>query len=194
MLSATAAWALAKINPDESVLVEDAVERMRAQCQSESVFEQAAAASALSDLSPYLDAPQRQNLGAFLGGMLANASEPVQEAAAAALVRLGSDAVPALVSLLKDNETQLIALGIVSAIGESAAEAVPHIVELLDLKNDEILHEAILALAAIGSASSIASDRLVTILDESVQNQSEVESRLHYAVAYCLGQIGRAHV
>ena len=189
-LSATAAWALAKINPDESVLVEDAVERMRAQCQSESVFEQAAAVSALSDLSPYLDATQRQNLGAFLGGMLANASEPVQEAAAAALVRLGSDAVPALVSLLKDNETQLIALGIVSAIGESAAEAVPHIVGLLDLKNDEILHEAILALAAIGSASSIASDRLVTILDESVQNQSEVESRLHYAVAYCLGRIG----
>ena len=74
--------------------------------------------------------------------------------------------------------------------GESAAEAVPHIVGLLDLKNDEILHEAILALAAIGSASSIASDRLVTILDESVQNQSEVESRLHYAVAYCLGRIG----
>ena len=189
-LSAMAAWALAKINPDESVLVEDAVERMKAQCQSESVFEQASSVSALSDLSPYLDATQRQNIGAFLGGMLANASEPVQEAAAAALVRLGSDGVPALVSLLKDNETQLLALGIVSAIGESAAEAVPQIVELLDEKNDEILHEAILALAAIGSASSIASDRILAILDESVQNQSEVESRLHYAAAYCLGRIG----
>ena len=66
----------------------------------------------------------------------------------------------------------------------------PHIVGLLDSKDDEIIHEAILALAAIGSASAAASDRLVTILDESVQNQNEVESRLHYAVAYCLGRIG----
>ena len=189
-LSATAAWALAKMNPDESELVEDAVERMRAQCKSESAFEQAAAVSALSDLSPYLDETQRRNLGAFFGGMLANTPEPVQEAAAAALVRLSSDGVPALVSLLKDNETQPIALGIASAIGESAAEAVPHIVNLLDSKDDEVLHEAILALAAIGSASSPATDRLVAILDESVQNNSEVESRLHYAAAYCLGRIG----
>ena len=49
-LSATAAWALAKIKPDSPALVKDAVERMRAQCQSDSVFERAAAASALSDL------------------------------------------------------------------------------------------------------------------------------------------------
>ncbi|MGI9454173.1 MAG: HEAT repeat domain-containing protein [Pirellulales bacterium] len=189
-LSATAAWALAKIHPDDSVLVDDAVKRMRAQCQSESVFEQAAAVSALSDLSTSMDTTQRQSLGAFLGNMLENAPEPVQEAAAAAIVRLGSDGVPALVSRLKDTETQFFALGITSAIGESAAEVVPDIVGLLDSKDDEIVHEAILALAAIGSASAPASDRVLTILNESVQNQNEVETRLHYAAAYCLGRIG----
>ena len=189
-LSATAAWALAKIHPDDSALVDDAVQRMRVQCQSESVFEQAAAVSALSDLSTSMDTTQRQSLGAFLGNMLENAPEPVQEAAAAAIVRLGSDGVPALVSLLKGTETLLFALGITSAIGESAAEVVPDIVGLLDSKDDEIVHEAILALAAIGSASAPASDRVLTILNESVQNQNEVETRLHYAAAYCLGRIG----
>ena len=189
-LSATAAWALAKIHPDDAVLVDDAVKRMRAQCQSESAFEQAAAVSALSDLSASMDTTQRQSLGVFLGNMLVNATEPVQEAAAAAIVRLGSDGVPAVVSLLKDTETQFVALGIISAIGESAAEVVSDIVGLLDSKDDEIVHEAILALAAIGSASAPASDRVLTILNESVQNQNEVETRLHYAAAYCLGRIG----
>ena len=189
-LSATAAWALAKIHPDDAVLVDDAVKRMRAQCQSESAFEQAAAVSALSDLSAFMDTTQRQSLGVFLGNMLVNVTEPVQEAAAAAIVRLGSDGVPAVVSLLKDTETQFVALGIISAIGESAAEVVSDIVGLLDSKDDEIVHEAILALAAIGSASAPASDRVLTILNESVQNQNEVKARLHYAAAYCLGRIG----
>ena len=93
-LSATAAWALAKIKPDDSTLVNDAVQRMRNQVQSESAFERAAAASALSDLSDHMDATQRQSLGIFLENMLMDTSESVQEAAAAAIVRLGGDGVP----------------------------------------------------------------------------------------------------
>ena len=38
--------------------------------------------------------------------------------------------------------------------------------------------------------SAPASGRLLTILNESVRNQDEVETRLHYAAAYCLGRIG----
>ncbi len=190
-LSATAAWALAKINPEDSTLVSDAVKRMRNQVQSENAFERAAAASALSDLSDYMDAAQRQSLGIFLENLLMDALEPVQEAAAAAIVRLGGDAVPAIRSLLKkSSQMQFFALGIISAIGEPAAQAVPDIIGLLDSKDDEIVHEAILALAAIGSASAPASDQVLTILDESVRNQNEVETRLHYAAAYCLGRIG----
>ena len=189
-LSATAAWALAKIKPDDSALVSDAVKRMRNQVQSENAFERAAAASALSDLSDHMDATQRQSLGIFFENMLMDTSESVQEAAAAAIVRLGVDGVPAIRSLLKGTQTQFSALGITSAIGEPAAQAVPDIIELLDSKDDEIIHEAILALAAIGPASAAASDRLLTILDDSVRNQNEVETRLHYAAAYCLGRIG----
>ena len=189
-LSATAAWALTKIKPDDSTLVNDAVQRMRNQVQSESAFERAAAASALSDLSDHMDATQRQSLGIFLENMLMDTSESVQEAAAAAIVRLGGDGVPAIRSLLKGTKTQFFALEITSAIGEPAAPAVPDIIGLLDSKDDEIVHEAILALAAIGSASAAASDRLLTILDDSLRNQNEVETRLHYAAAYCLGRIG----
>ena len=189
-LSATAAWALVKIKPDDSTLVNDAVQRMRNQAQSESAFERAAAASALSDLSDHMDATQRQSLGIFFENMLMDTSESVQEAAAAAIVRLGGDGVPAIRSLLEGTQTQFFALGITSAIGEPAAPAVPDIIGLLDSKDDEIVHEAILALAAIGSASAAASDRLLTILDDSLRNQNEVKTRLHYAAAYCLGRIG----
>ncbi len=189
-LSATAAWALVKIKPDDSTLVNDAVQRMRNQAQSESAFERAAAASALSDLSDHMDATERQSLGIFLENMLMDTSESVQEAAAAAIVRLGGDGVPAIRSLLEGTQTQFFALGITSAIGEPAAPAVPDIIGLLDSKDDEIVHEAILALAAIGSASAAASDRLLTILDDSLRNQNEVKTRLHYAAAYCLGRIG----
>jgi len=189
-LSATAAWALAKIKPDDSALVSDAVKRMRNQVQSESAFERAAAVSALSDLSDQMDATQRQSLGIFFENLLMDTSESVQEAAAAAIVRLGGDGVPAIRSLLKGTQTQFFALGITSAIGEPAAQAVPEIIGLLDSKDDEIIHEAILALAAIGPASAAASDRLLTILEDSVRNQNEVETRLHYAAAYCLGRIG----
>ncbi|GAG30847.1 unnamed protein product, partial [marine sediment metagenome] len=143
-----------------------------------------------SDLSAYMDTTQRQSLGVFLENMLVDPSGPVQEAAAAAIVRLGGDSVPAILSLLKDTQTQFFALGIASAIGEPASEAVADIVGLLDSKDDEIVHEAILALAAIGPESAPASGRLLTILNESVRNQDEVETRLHYAAAYCLGRIG----
>jgi HEAT repeat protein len=188
-LSATAAWALAKIKPDAPPLVKDAVERMRAQCQSENVFERAAAASALSDLSIYLEVRERQNLGVHLQSMLLDDSEQVQEAAAAAIVRLGGDGVPAVAVALENPELRFFALGITSAIGEPAAKLVPAIVELLDSGDSDLVQEAIFALAAIGSPSAVASGQILAILNESVSSEDE-EARLHYAATYCLGRIG----
>ena len=188
-LSATAAWALAKIKPDAPALVKDAVERMRAQCQSESVFERAAAASALSDLSISLEVQERQNLGVHLQSMLLDDSEQVQEAAAAAIVRLGGDGVPAVAIALENLELRFFALGITSAIGEPAAKLVPAIVELLDSGDSDLVQEAIFALAAIGSPSAVASGQILAILNESVSSEDE-EARLHYAATYCLGRIG----
>jgi len=188
-LSATAAWALAKLKPDTPSLVDDAVERMRAQCQSESVFERAAAASALSDLSIFLEVQDRQSLGVHLQGMLLDDSEQVQEAAAAAIVRLGGDGVPAVSLGLENPETRFYALGITSAIGKPAAKLIPSIIELLDSKDNELVHEAIFALAAIGAPSSVASEKILAILNESVLSKDE-EARLYYAATYCLGRIG----
>ncbi len=188
-LSATAAWALAKLKPDTPSLVDDAVERMRAQCQSESVFERAAAASALSDLSIFLEVQDRQSLGVHLQGMLLDDSEQVQEAAAAAIVRLGGDGVPAVSLGLENPETRFYALGITSAIGKPAAKLIPSIIELLDSKDNELVHEAIFALAAIGAPSSVASEKILAILNESVRSKDE-EARLYYAATYCLGRIG----
>ena len=188
-LSATAAWALAKIKPDAPALVKDAVERMRAQCQSGSVFERATAASALSDLSISLEVQERQNLGVHLQSMLLDDSEQVQEAAAAAIVRLGGDGVPAVSIALENSELRFFALGITSAIGEPAAKLVPAIVELLDSGDSDLVQEAIFALAAIGSPSAVASGQILAILNESVSSEDE-EARLHYAATYCLGRIG----
>ena len=188
-LSATAAWALAKIKPDSPALVIDAVERMRAQCQSDSVFERAAAASALSDLSIDLEVQERQNLGVHLQGMLLDESVQVQEAAAAAVVRLGGDGVPAVAVALENPETRFYALGITTAIGEPAAKLTSSIIELLDSEDSDLVQEAMFALAAIGPSSAVASNQILAILNESVDSEDE-EARLHYAATYCLGRIG----
>ena len=76
-----------------------------------------------------------------------------------------------------------------AAIGKPAAKLIPSIIELLDSEDNELVHEAIFALAAIGAPSSVASEKILAILNESVLSKDE-EARLYYAATYCLGRIG----
>jgi HEAT repeat protein len=76
------------------------------------------------------------------------------EAAWAALVHIGQEAVPALIQLAKDNhqkrEPRLFALDAMQRIGREAKLAVPALTELLSDQDEDIAQYAAGALGAIG--------------------------------------------
>jgi HEAT repeat protein len=190
-LAATAAWARAKIDPGNDELVDDALERLLTQCESEEEFARVAAISALSDLAAGLQQDARTALAGQFAAMLEDPSDRVHDNAAAALIRLDGDAVPSVTKLLADPVTELPAVKILAEIGSAAAGAVEPLSERLDAENEAVVGEAILALAAIGPPAGGAVDRLVPLLEESADEAAVDQGEgLRYAAAYCLGRIG----
>lgn len=187
-LAATAAWARAKIAPDDEKLIADAVVRLTKQTASEQEFDRIAAVSGLSDLAVDMDPEQQRVLGKHLGSLLEDSSDRVHQAAGAALVRLGGGAVPALIDQLADPITQPIALEIIADIGPPAAPAVDVVLPLLDSDDPAMVSEAAFALAAIGPKAGPAVGRLVSLLAET--QQSEEQLSLRYSLIYALGRIG----
>ena len=187
-LAATAAWARANIAPDDAKLVADAVARLTKQTASEQEFERAAAVSGLSDLSIDMEPEQRRELGQHFGILLEDPSDRVHHAAGAALVRLGGEAVPAVVERLSDSVTQQNALEIIAAIGPPAAPAAAAVLPLLEADDLDVVTEAVLALAAIGPKAGSAVGPLVSLLEKT--GQAEEQSALRYALIYALGRIG----
>jgi HEAT repeat protein len=187
-LAAAAAWARANIAPDDAKLVADAVARLTKQTASELEFERAAAVSGLSDLAIDMEPDQQRELGEHFGDLLEDSSDQVHHAAGAALVRLGGEAVPALIERLSDSVTQRNALEIIAAIGPPAAPAAVAVMPLLDADDPDVVVEAALALAAVGPKAGPAVERLVALLDEA--RQAEGQTALQYALIYALGRIG----
>ena len=190
-LAATAAWARAKLDLDNEELVDDAVERLLTQCDSEEEFARVTAISALSDLAGGLPQDVREELAGSFAGMLEDPSDRVHDNAAAALIRLNGDAVASVTKLLADPVTELPAVRILAEIGSAAAGAVEPLTERLDAEDEAVVGEAILALAAIGPPAGTAVDRLLPLLEESPAETTEAGGEgLRYAAAYCLGRIG----
>ena len=188
-LAATAAWARANITPNDEKLVADAVARLIKQTTaSEQEFERAAAVSGMSDLAVDMEPEQQREVGQHFGFLLDDSSDRVHHAAGAALVRLGGQAVPAVIERLADPVHQLNALEIIAAIGPPAAPAVDAIMPLLEAKDPDVVTEAVLALAAIGPKSGPAVSRLISLLDQT--QQPEGGAALGYAIIYGLGRIG----
>ena len=112
----------------------------------------------------------------------------MHHAAGAALVRLGGEAVPAVVERLSDSVTQQNALEIIVAIGPPAASAAAAVLPLLEADDPDVVTEAVLALAAIGPKAGSAVGPLVSLLEKT--GQAEEQSALRYALIYALGRIG----
>lgn len=190
-LAATAAWARVKLDPANEALVDDAVERLLKQCESTEEFARAAAVSALSDLAKEMDGESRKVLAQQFGQLLKDPSDRVHDTAAAALIRLGGDATTTATERLTDPVTELPALRILAAIGSPADDAVGPVAERLSADSPELVTEAILALAAMGSAAAPTVDQLLPLLADVAAELDDDQSRgVRYAAAYCLGRIG----
>lgn len=186
-LAATAAWARARIHPDDAALVAQAVDRLRKGLGNADPEMRAASASGLSDLAADLDAAGKEQLAGEFVGLLSDSDQESGLAAGAALVRLGAAAVPALDAALANAALKPAILEIAAAIGPAAKPLLPKLVALFDDPAMEIRGDAAVAVGKVGADAAEAVPAIEKLLADPAS-----PAGLRYAAAYALGQIGPA--
>lgn len=186
-LASVAAWALARIHPDDQQLVEQALGRLRQGLASTDPEARQAAVTGLSSLAEGMKPAAREELAGNLVPLLADPDRDVGRAAGAALIRIGGDAVAALRAKVADPALRLQIMEVVSALGPAAKPVAAELVTALGEPSDEVRGEAAVALAAIGEGAVGAVSPLSAILTDDA-----AAAGLRYAAAYALGSIGPA--
>lgn len=196
-LSGIATWGLARIHADDAGRVAQAFDRLSAALQDENPAVRQASVTGLSDLEDALVEEQRTALAANLTTMIQDPAGSVREAAAAALVRLGSDAVPALVALLGQDETQRrLGLELIATIGPDAAAGFGSVLDTFLTSDSELVQaDAAFALGAMARGSDAidaeAAEKAISALTELVANDA-TPAEIRYTAVYALGKFGPA--
>lgn len=188
-LAEIAAWARAKIHPDDAALKATAIEKLRKGLTSEVPKVRAASTSGLSDMAQLVDSTSRKELASDFLRILADPDPTVGTRAGAALIRLGADAVEPLAAHLTSPSIRGAALEILASIGPDSVKALDQITAALTDDDTFVRGEAAIALAAIGPPAAPA----VTPLQKIVADENE-EPGTRYSAAYALGRIGSAAV
>jgi HEAT repeat protein len=196
-LASVAAWARAKISPDDAELRGKAVASLTAGLTSSSPNVRSGSISALSDLATGLDDATCGSLAQAFVEQLTDADPEVQTAAAAALVRLRGRGVPALGAALDDPERRTIALELLAGIGPAAAPTLERLTTLLQDADPAVAGDAALALAALGPAAAPAVPELAKMLADAPAAAAQegdvaAAARQRFAAIYALGRIGPA--
>ncbi|MFM7206943.1 MAG: HEAT repeat domain-containing protein [Planctomycetaceae bacterium] len=186
-MSSVAAWALARIHPDDAALREAALGRLRGALTHSDAEARASAANGISDLVGAIPEAGRAEVAAELLAALTDGDERVGRAAGAALIRLGGAAVPALQSKLGDPAIRLNVMEILSQIGAAAKPALPELTAALADADPQVRGDAAVAIAAIGEAAVDAVPGLQKIVVDA-----QADPGLRSAAAFALGKIGPA--
>jgi HEAT repeat protein len=210
ILAATAAWARARIHPDQAEEVAIAVDRLLEGVRSPDPVVRQGTLSALADLSEEVTQEQAGRLAKEFGRALADGEVDVRMTGAESLARLGAAAVPELLAALGDPHRRLIAIDVLGSLGAAAKDAVPALVRLLDDPDATIRGDAAFALGGIGPDAVEAVPALIRILEAAVAalgerppggadgdgrpDQADDAGPSHrparYTAAYALGRIG----
>jgi len=185
-LSAVAAWALARIHPDDPARVTMALEKLRGGLSATEATIRAGSINGLSDLAGSLDPAARRALAADYVRLLDDPDRAVGAAAGGALVRLGADAAEPLRGELADMANRMRAMEILAAQGEAATPLVNEMLVALEDDDAAYASEAAVAIAALGPAAVKAVDKLRGRLSK------DVPAPVRYAATYALGRIGPA--
>jgi len=186
-LGGVAAWALARIHPDDQALVADAVVRLRQGLANADPDARAACINGLSDLAGSLGDDARTELAGEFTGLLADTDPVTGRSAGAALIRLGGPAVAALRAKFADPAVRLNVIEILSAMGSAAKPALGELVTALGDADPQCRGDAAVAIAALGADGAEAVPQLQKLLADPSASAGE-----RYATAYALGKIGPA--
>lgn len=160
-------------------LSKGAIPQLLTLLSEESVMLRASAATALGSIQD-----GRPEVIDALVGALSDTDGSVTVSAANALARIGSPAVPALVSKLSHEAFRGLIVEVLGEMGGEAESAVPALVKLLNSDDKDLRREVYISLATMGPKAGAATSALMTIL----QNPDAAEGRA--GAAYVLAHIG----
>jgi HEAT repeat protein len=180
-LKMTAAWALARNNPDDRKMVERAVRLIVDAFKSDDIHLRRAAAKAAVDFDI-----SRDVLGPLLVEALADKDPLVVRNAVETLAQLGPKALAHVDDALQNEQLRFYALMLIYRMGPEAAPAVPALINALqNVSPDEVQfrRELQFALGSIGAAAKPAAPILIKSLSSS-------DAKISASAAYALGKIG----
>jgi HEAT repeat protein len=177
-LQMVAAWAIAKLNPEDNAALKTAVEKLVQGLKNNDPAIRTAAAKCLQKLQapPEVVAPE-------LVKLISDKDPEVQAHAVDAIASLGESVVPRVIIGLERPELREAAVQVLRKLGPKASGAVAPLIKAAEGAKPKFRTEVQLALGAIGPAAAPATEMLVKSLTSS--DAGERESAL-----YALRQIG----
>jgi HEAT repeat protein len=177
-LQMTAAWSLAKLQPDDSVAMQQAVDKLTRGLSNDDPLMRTAAAKGLQ----MLEAPAEMVAPALMA--VANDPNPdVSENVVIALASLGEAIVPRVVKALESPDRRPLALRVLTELGPEASDAVIPLVDAIPAANPDVRAKIHFVLAAIGPDAAPATDALVKGL-------ASEDERVRHSALYALRMIG----
>jgi HEAT repeat protein len=178
MLRMVAAWALAKIHPDDEAAMKAAVEKLAQGLASSDAHMGAMAAKGLQMLDP-----PAEILAPPLMALAEDPDPAVSQQVVTALASLGERVVPRASIALQNPERRGFAVRVITAVGPKAAGAVEPLIDAMQDADAEFRSQIHFALAAIGPAAAPATDALADAI-------ASEDQRVRESALYALRQIG----
>lgn len=178
-LKMISAWAIAKLQPDNTASVDRAIELLSEGLKDSDPSLRAASARGLLELNL-----PREKAAPVLLALMEEKDPIVRANVVDGLASLGELAFPKLRDALKNDDVQSLAVAVIRQMGPKAKEIIGDLA--LELKDDDPQHrrEAAFALAAIGPDAKDATPFLIEVLT------NDEEPSVRHAAIYAIGKIG----
>jgi HEAT repeat protein len=177
-LKLISAWSLARTNPNDKTIVDQAVKLLVESLKAEDKHVRAAAARGLFELNL-----PREQVAPVFAELLADKDPVVQANVAEALATLGEKAIPRIIKALESDDSEAMAVAVIRRLGPKAKDAVPALALELNDSSGDYRREVCFAIAAVGPDAKAAVPALIKALEDA-------EPQVRHSATYALGKIG----
>jgi len=183
-VASMAAWALAKMSPEEPAVVIDAVHKLTERLVEGETATRITVLSALAELGGNLETADKRKLAESVIVFLGDTDSRVRSAAVAVFEPLGIAGVESLADAVQDPASRQSALLAILALREKDASLSKAVVPLLSGSDPDDIIGACLALAATGRPNETAVAELASILGD-LSKSIDVRRSATYALGKC---------